>query len=105
MTSSIGCSCGVLFSSKKMAVTVLIVLNLVLIFEETFAVPDYKKLHENLSLRENSEKEKSKILRHQDGTLLTAEVGKVFKYSLQDFILDGQGNTPTSVSEVLFFRE
>eukprot|EP00795_Rhopilema_esculentum_P000496 gene496-10175_t len=80
-----------------MAVAVLIVLNLVLIFEETFAVPDYKKLHENLSLRENSEKEKSKILRHQDGTLLTAEVGKVFKYSLQDFILDGQGNTPTSV--------
>ena len=65
--------------------------------EQTVAVPDYKKLHENLSEKKDNDNGNVKGAK-RDGSPIVAEIGKVFKFSLDDYILKGDETNKPVVS-------
>ena len=82
---------------KRMAIEILVLCTLLTFIGQTLAVPDYKKLHESLSLKKDSAYSYLKT-NHQDGTPIVAEIGKIFKLSLDDYILKGDGTNKPIVS-------
>ena len=94
-SNSIKCSCFTTINVRKMALKLFVLLNVLCLLQRTFAVPDYKTLHQKLSMREEDEKARRK---GHNGSPLIAEIGKVFKFSLNDYTLKSRGNSTATVS-------
>ena len=94
-SNSINCSCFTTIDVRKMALKLFVLFNLLCLLQRTFAVPDYKMLHQKLSMREEDEKASRK---GHNGSPLVAEIGKVFKFSLNEYTLKSRGNNTATVS-------
>ena len=82
---------------KVKKIALLIVSSFLCFTGQTLAIPDYKKLHENLSLKKDLASSNLKTPL-KDGTPIVAEIGKVFKFPLDSYILKGHGKDKPIVS-------
>lgn len=112
-SDSINCRCSQSFKAKGMAILVLFVCTLLCAVQQSLAlrespiaVPDYRKLHENLSLMKDIDRVNSKNTPRGDAPII-ADIGRVFKFSLDGYILKGDGkNIPlVSIAIICFFSE
>lgn len=85
-----------------MATVLLALYTLLCVAEQTLAVPDYRNLHENLSRKKQTANDNSKMV-GRDGTPVVAEIGKYFKFSLDDYIIKGDDKNKLTVSFTLFY--
>ena len=83
-----------------MAIAFLAVYTFLCFPEHMLAGPDYRKLHESLSLKKDIANSNFKTA-HQDGTPIIAEIGKVFKFSLDDYVLKGDVTSKPIVSSFI----
>lgn len=100
-SESMNCRCNQPYKVKRMVIAFLAVYTFLCFPEHTLAVPDYRKLHESLSLKKDIANSNFKTP-HQDGTPIIAEIGKVFKFSLEDFVLKGDGTNKPIVSSLIY---